>query len=118
MAFNKYSAIKQSLDGYSFASKLEANTYLHLKLLERAGEIKDIKCQVSVYLTEAKILYKPDFSVFDIALNEVVYIEAKGFVTPVWAIKKRLWKHYGPGRLRIYRQAYNDVTMDEEVIPK
>lgn len=86
-----------------FSSKLEAAVYAQLCLMERGGLIREIKCQQSVYLTEARIQYISDFSVFDVSKNCTVWVEAKGFETDVWKIKLRLWKHYGPGPLQIWK---------------
>lgn len=114
---SKYGAKKVSHAGHSFGSKLEAATYDILKLLEKAKCISDIKCQDSVYLTDARIQYIADFS----ALNEQgerVYYESKGIVTPVWAIKKRLWKKYGPGPLFIFTGSHLNPKMTEEIYPE
>ena len=45
MARNKYGARKTVIDGITFDSKREAIRYQELKLLERAGEIKDLELQ-------------------------------------------------------------------------
>lgn len=114
----KFANEKTEIAGYSFASKGEAALFSQLKLEERAGHIKDIQVQSHVYLTEARIDYVADFKIFDIKLNQIVYIEFKGFETPVWRIKRRLYQHYGPGRLRVYKQIGNRIAMTEEIIPK
>lgn len=101
--------------GYSFASKMERDLFDYLKLLEKAKEISNIKLQVSVYLTEARILYKPDFSYEK--ENETIYAEMKGFETAVWRIKRRLWKHYGPGILEVYKTNRSGVYLHETIIP-
>lgn len=112
---SKYGAKPTKHAGYSFASKGEAGCFDMLSLLEKAGKIRDIKTQVTVYLTRARIIYKPDFQFEDLDLSETVYAEYKGFETPEWRIKRRLWMHYGPGRLRIYKGRMNLV---EEIIPE
>lgn len=43
---NKLNAQKTVVDGITFASKHEANRYCELKLLQRAGKITNLKCQV------------------------------------------------------------------------
>lgn len=43
MARNKFSNIKTCEDGYTFASKKEHARYCELKLLRKAGEIRDIE---------------------------------------------------------------------------
>lgn len=42
---NKYGNEKVELDGHKFDSKKEARRYAELKLLEKAGEIKDLELQ-------------------------------------------------------------------------
>jgi hypothetical protein len=111
----KYGNTKVSHAGYSFASKGEAGCFDMLSLLEKAGKIRDIKTQVTVYLTRARIIYKPDFQFEDLELAQTVYAEFKGFETSDWRIKRRLWMYYGPARLRIYKGA---MTLVEEIIPE
>jgi len=97
--FSKYRAIKTKRDGFTFDSKMEAEYYDLLKLREKAGEIAIIGRQCKVYLTNAKILMKPDFIVRDLKSQEMYYIEVKGVKTSDFAIKLRLWEHYGPAPL-------------------
>ncbi|MBN1114444.1 MAG: DUF1064 domain-containing protein, partial [Oligoflexia bacterium] len=42
---NKYKNVKTTVDGITFDSKKEADRYSELKLLERAGKIKDLILQ-------------------------------------------------------------------------
>lgn len=115
---SKYGATRVKQAGYSFASKLEAATHQLLKLLEAAGEITVDQVQASVHLTDARILYKPDFKITDLSTGEPVWVEAKGFETPEWRIKKRLWEHYGPGDLQIYRSSSSGPKLTEVVKSK
>lgn len=115
----KYRNVKQELDGRSFASKLEAAVFTILKSRENAGELDIIQQQDHVYLTSARILYIPDF-VCRIRAgeeNKLLWIEAKGFQTPEWRIKKRLWKFYGPGILEIYTGSHTRPQLTETIIP-
>lgn len=112
---HKYSAKRVELSGKSFASKLEADTYLTLCLLEKAGEIKIEKIQTQVSLTDAGIIYKPDFLVIDLKNDTFIWVEAKGFETPEWKLKKRLWRYYGPGPLHIYKASRKGPALDEIV---
>ena len=41
----KYFSRKVTIDGITFASKLEGTRYTQLKLLQQAGEIEDLKLQ-------------------------------------------------------------------------
>jgi hypothetical protein len=101
--------------GYSFASKLEAALFDILKSKEVAGEVSDIKVQPKVYLTDARILMIPDFSVIENGF--VVYYEAKGVQTDVWRIKRRLWQFYGPAPLRVYMGSHRRLFLSEELVP-
>ncbi len=108
---------KTSRAGYSFASRAEGELFDYLKLLEAAGELRDIQPQDNVHLTEARILYIADFKAFDVKQNRDVWYEFKGFETDVWRIKRRLWKHYGPGPLRVFMKN-SVIYLKEEIIPK
>lgn len=52
---NKYHANKTTVDGITFDSAKEANRYQELLMLERAGQIKDLKRQVKYELQEGFI---------------------------------------------------------------
>lgn len=61
------------------------------------GNAELIKYEPSVYLTISRILFKPDFLIFDQTLKEEVYEEMKGKRTQMYAMKERLWRDgYGP----------------------
>lgn len=51
---SKYHAKKTIVDGIEFASKKEANRYSELKILERAGKIKNLQMQVPFLLIPAQ----------------------------------------------------------------
>ncbi len=111
--YSKYKAQRVSYDHHSFASKFEAALYHWLKFREKNGEITEIKCQETVYLTKARIIYKPDFSYTDLETGKKVYAEAKGYETSDWRIKRRLWEYYGPGDLEIYKGSANNFKLHE-----
>lgn len=113
--FPKYRNQKIEHDGRSFASKLEAAVYQILKLREKAREIDIVNHQDHVYLTKSRIHYIPDFRIFDYKLNDFAWVEAKGFETTDWRIKKNLWSFYGPGRLEIYRGSDKKPFLDETI---
>ena len=48
MSYNKFGNTKVVVDGIKFDSKKEANRYGNLKLLQKAGEISDLKLQVKI----------------------------------------------------------------------
>jgi len=114
---NKFGNTKISYGGRSFASKLEKDLYDFLRIRELGGEIRDLKCQTQVHLTNARIIYKPDYAYFNLLKNREEWAEAKGFETPEWRIKRRLWMHYGPGPLLVYKKS-GTLFLAEEIIPK
>lgn len=95
---NKYNAQKTELDGKSFASKLEAEYYAELLLLQKAGIVTNIECQKSFILQEgffhngkkySAIKYYADFVVtYKDGIIEV--IDTKGHKTNVYKLKKKL----------------------------
>lgn len=104
-----------SIDGKTFASKLEAAVYLELKNLSRTGILQILEVQPRVYLTEAKILYIPDFKCLDLRSNEVFFVEAKGQETTDWKIKKCLWEHYGPATLHIWKGTFKRPSLQQKI---
>lgn len=94
---NKYSAIKTESDGITFDSRKEARRYNELKLLQRAGQIKDLQLQPVFLLQEGykragksiqAITYIGDFSYIE--NGRQVVEDAKGMKTEVYRIKKKL----------------------------
>ena len=101
MRNGKYNATKVVINKKKFDSKAEGQYYLFLLDQQKRGLIKIIELQPKVYLTNAKILYKPDFLIQE--GHRCIYVDVKGMKTPVFAIKKRLWVYYGGGTLRIVK---------------
>lgn len=111
----KYNATKCLVDGIEFASKREANRYLELRLLERAGEISDLRLQVDFelipnqyatekrygkngkplkdkeVLLERKVVYRADF-VYTDKDGKTVVEDTKSIATrtPEYIIKRKL----------------------------
>ena len=104
---NKYNAKKTGLDGFTFDSAREAQEYLRLKLLKKAGEIKDFQPHPTFILQErfkrdghtyAAIRYTPDFLV-EYPDGRQAAVEVKSEATRRardYSIRKRLF-------LNIYR---------------
>ena len=103
MEFRKYHNKKVIIDGIKFDSQKEGNYYLKLKMLERAGKIKDLKLQVPFVLLETfkvddrtyrKTKYIADFTYFD-NKNKFHVIDVKGYRTKEYGLKKKLmaWKY-------------------------
>lgn len=118
-ACNKYKARRTERAGMSFASKAEGKLFDHLTLLQKAGELRELRSQVSVYLTAARIQYIADFQYFDVRAGQITWAEMKGFETPEWRLKRRLWAAgYGPGTLRVFKMGRADVMLVETIKPK
>ena len=97
---NKYGAKKTELDGIVFDSRKEANRYAELKLMQRAGQIHDLKIQVPFELipkqeedgriVERPVKYVADFVYFD--NSGMVVEDAKGMKTDVYKLKKKMMR--------------------------
>lgn len=88
-----------------FASAREAKRAQELKLLEKAGEIAELKEQVTFELIpkqtgERSCKYIADFTYRDIASNVTVVEDVKGYANAVWRIKKKLMLHVHGIRVR------------------
>lgn len=112
----KYGNKRVEHAGRTFDSKGERSCYDLLCLMEKAGEIRDIEQQVTVDLI-AGIRYRADFRFWDIALGEFVLAEYKGMETEVWRLKRKLYKMFGPYRLRIFKGYGLKMSVVEEIIP-
>jgi hypothetical protein len=92
---SKYRAQPVEIDGIRFASKAEGRRYSQLRLLESAREIKDLELQPSypIEINGVKVCtYKADFRYFDRLTGKHVVEDVKGFLTPVFRLKKKLLK--------------------------
>lgn len=99
----KYGNRKVQVDGIEFDSELEAKRYMQLKLLQQAGEIKNLKLQVPFLLQEGfkknrktykKIEYIADF-VYE-ENGQTVVEDTKGIKTDVFKIKQKLFEYKYP----------------------
>lgn len=115
---NKYGAKKTVVDGITFDSKREAERWLELKLLLRAGEISNLERQKKFVLIPAftkEILYPiskikkfrecsyiADFVYVDNQTGQTVVEDAKGYKTEIYKLKKK-WFEY----------LYEDLTIIE-----
>ncbi len=89
----------RTVDGIVFASRAESNRYHELSLLQRAGEIHDLRIQVPYILQESfrhpvhglqrAIKYIADFVYIEKNGMEIVE-DSKGMRTEVYKLKKKL----------------------------
>ena len=115
---NKYGATRVEKAGRRYDSKSESALHDLLLLEEKAGLIKNIRQQQTIYLTEARIGMRPDFTVWDKEFNQDVFAEFKGFETDAWLIKLKLYRVYGDRPMKIYRGTPKNVYLAETVLPK
>lgn len=92
---NKFGNIKVEVDGIKFDSKREAKRYGELRLLEKAGQIRDIRLQVKYDLKINGVrisTYKADFVYWDLVNKREVVEDVKGYPNDRWPMKKKLMK--------------------------
>lgn len=118
---NKYHNKTYTYDGITFASLKECRRYQELKLLEKAGKIKDLELQkayelipaqydesTEVYtkglhkgepkpgrLLERAVVYRADFVYTDCETGQQVVEDTKGMRTKEYVIKRKLllWRY-------------------------
>ena len=102
MNYNKYGNKKIRLpDGTVYDSKKEYKRHMELMLLQRAGEISDLKRQVKYELIpkqdgERAVYYVADFVYKDSRTGEEVVEDCKGFRTDVYKLKAKIYRYrYG-----------------------
>lgn len=117
---SKYGNKKVEHAGRSFASKLEASGF---DMIQNRKDIKLRRQQAHIKLSKADILYIADFECDDLTSNiqdALRYIEIKGFETPEWKLKKRLYRIYGKWPLEIWMRIRKGkgIFLDEIIYPQ
>ena len=97
---HKFGAKAETVDGIRFASKREARRWGELQLLQRAGQIMDLRRQVKFHLfgRDGPILtpggrvaqYVADFVYVDNRNGLEVIEDAKGYPTPEYKLKRAI----------------------------
>lgn len=102
MAHRKYFNTPTTVEGIKFPSKGEARRYCELKLLERAGAIKDLKRQVVYHLAGqrgAKVgRYTVDFTYRE--NNRLIAEDFKGYAARDM-----------PMRIALFRDNYPEIEL-------
>jgi hypothetical protein len=89
--YNKYNAKKTTIDNIVFDSKLESARYKQLKLLEQAGEIRNLRLQIKIPLeVNDRIVCSYICDFLYIEKNKLVIEDVKGVQTDVFKIKWKL----------------------------
>lgn len=106
--YRKYHNTKTVLNGIKFDSKLEAERYAQLKILERAGVIRALELQPSFELlpsfkkngkTWRKTVYKADFRYILADGDRIIIEDVKGstaVITDVFRLKQKLFEYKYP----------------------
>lgn len=106
--YRKYHNTKTVADGIKFDSKLEAERYAQLKILERAGVIRALELQPSFELippfkkngkTWRKTVYKADFKYILADDDRIIIEDVKGstaVITDVFRLKQKLFEYRYP----------------------
>src|SRR6266567_5802162 len=96
---NKYGAKKTEFNGRHYDSKHEAGIAQEIELLVKAGEVVHVEPQRSFALTGRNgnriCGHRPDFFLTFKDGHQEVW-EAKGFATPVWQLKLKLFEDNYP----------------------
>ena len=107
MARSKYRAQKTVINDIVFDSKLEANRYTDLLILQKAGIISDLKCQPAFVLLEGfkditgkreqAIKYRADFVYYENGRKVVEDVKSKATAKARdWSLRRKLFKHRFP----------------------
>lgn len=107
----KYHNIKTTIDGITFDSMLEAQRWCELRLLERAGEIKNLQRQVVFelqpsYRKNGKTI-RPINYIADFVYEEdggLIVEDTKGFRTQEYMLKKKLFEYRYPHTIKEVRK--------------
>lgn len=107
---HKYHAKQKTVDGIVFPSTKQANRYLELKLLERAGEIQNLKTD-ETHKADLTFELQPKFRTkTGLAIRAIKYIgdfrytengidiveDAKGFKTKIFRLKYKMMLYLYP----------------------
>lgn len=89
---NKYKNVRQTYEGYSYMSKLEARYAQELDLRMKAGDIKAWDRQFKIELRVNGKLICNYYCDFRLHLNDESYelVETKGIETEVYRLKRKL----------------------------
>lgn len=120
----KYGAKKTTVGGIEFDSKAEAQYFGYLLERKKKGEIKDFTMQPEFTLLEGfkkngkafrPIKYIADFWV-DYPNGEIEIVDVKGFETPDFKIKRKLFEKKYPYPLTLVKHVKKHggwITVDE-----
>ena len=106
--YRKYHNKKTVSDGIKFDSRIEAERYAQLKMMERAGAIRDLELQPEYELipsfkkdgkTWRRTVYKADFRYILAEGDRIIIEDVKGstaVITDVFRLKQKLFEYRYP----------------------
>ena len=106
--YKKYHNAKTIVDGIKFDSRLEAERYEQLKILEHAGVIRDLELHPEYELipvfrkggkTWRRAVYKADFRYILCEGDRIIIEDVKGstaMITDVFRLKQKLFEYKYP----------------------
>lgn len=100
MSKNKFNAKPTVIDGVRYASQKEATRCEELRLLERAGHIRNLTLQPKFPLIVEGVkvaTYIADAAYFENNARVVIDVKSKPTKTPVYRLKIKLLKALFPG---------------------
>ncbi len=114
---NKFSAVRQTIDGHDFASGAEAKRYGELKWLERAKDIKALAVHPVYPLTVNGVTvgkFTADFAYFE--GGRKIVEDVKGLVTPEASLRMRVFMALYPDHeLRLVKKGVSSPFKQRKV---
>lgn len=100
----------------SFPSGLERSTYQTLRLREKAGDISDLECQVSIRIGPNRRRWILDFKFNQEGSPR--FADAKGLEHDRWKHLLDLWADYGPCPLEVWKDSGSgEPVLVETIVP-
>lgn len=99
-AKSKYGAVKTTVDNITFDSKREAARWSELRLMQRAGVIRNLERQPEFILVvggQVVAKYYGDFAYFENNKRVVEDVKSAPTKTPVYRLKRKLLLALNPG---------------------
>lgn len=111
---SKYRAVRTHCGKHAHMSKAEAECCGHFQMRERAGELVIEDSQPNVFLTLARLKVIPDWLI-RYSDGRRVYADYKGAETKSWGRNRRLWKHYGPLPMEVWKKNNKGFFISEVI---
>lgn len=103
---HKYGAKKTTVDDIIFDSQSEAKRYGELRLLQRAGAIKELVLQprYTININDIKVCAVVlDFEYFDIEKGIYVHEDVKGYDTDMSKLKRKMFEAYTGAKVTLIK---------------